>query len=177
MKKSLVLTAVTALLVGALAGAFFTLHATTPVAQAHGQKVIHVIEHAVTDTVQQFHPGKDSRGDVLGFGNPVYDAQDKNVVGHDNGYCVRTTPGVAWECNWTIFLNGGQITVEGPYSPTTIPSMIRCLRLPVVQASTCKHRGKCCCTITLVTQHSTTSPICSRNRTLQKLLSDHRVHG
>ena len=41
--------------------------------------------------------------------------QDKNIVGHDNGYCVRTTPGVAWECNWTIFLNGGQITVEGPY--------------------------------------------------------------
>ena len=65
--------------------------------------------------MQNFHHGQDSRGDVLGFGNPVYDAQDKNVVGHDNGYCVRTTPGVAWECNWTIFLDGGQITVEGPY--------------------------------------------------------------
>lgn len=115
MKKSLVLTAVAALLVGALAGAFFTLHTATPTAQANGQKVIHVIEHAVTDTVQNFHPGQDSRGDVLGFGNPVYDAQDKNVVGHDNGYCIRTTPSVAWECNWTIFLKEGQITVEGPY--------------------------------------------------------------
>ena len=115
MKKSLVLTAVAALLVGALAGAFFTLHTTTPAAQAHGQKVIHVIEHAVTDTIQNFHQGQDSRGDVLGFGNKVYDPQDKNVVGHDNGFCIRTTPGVAWECNWTTFLNGGQITVEGPY--------------------------------------------------------------
>jgi allene oxide cyclase len=115
MKKSLVLTAVAALVVGVLAGAFFTLHTSTPVAQANGQKVIHVIEHAVTDTIQNFHPGQDSRGDVLGFGNPVYDAQDKNVVGHDNGSCIRTTPGVAWECSWTTFLAGGQITVEGPY--------------------------------------------------------------
>jgi len=115
MKKSLVLTAVAALLVGVLAGAFFALHTTTPTAQAHGQKVIHVIEHAVTDTVQHFVPNTDSRGDVLGFGNPVYDSQDNKVVGHDNGYCVRTTPGVAWECNWTTFLDGGQITVEGPY--------------------------------------------------------------
>ena len=112
MKKSLVLTAVAMLLLGVLAGAFITLHASSaPSAKANGQSVIHVIEHAVTDTVQNFHPGKDSRGDVLGFGNPVYDPQDKNVVGHDNGYCVRTTPGVAWECNWTIFLDGGQITV------------------------------------------------------------------
>src|SRR5947209_18349283 len=38
MKKSLVLTAVAALLVGALAGAFFTLHIATPTAQANGQK-------------------------------------------------------------------------------------------------------------------------------------------
>ena len=116
MKKSFVLTAVAALLVGAFAGAFFTLHATAPTAQANGQKVIHVIEHATTDTVQNFHPGQDSRGDVLGFGNLVYDPHNINVVvGHDNGFCVRTTPGVAWECNWTTFLKGGQITVEGPY--------------------------------------------------------------
>ena len=115
MKKSLILTAVAALFVGVLAGAFFTLHTTNPAARANGQKMIHVIEHAITDTVQNFHPGKDSRGDVLGFGNPVYDSQDNKVVGHDNGYCIRTTPGVAWECNWTTFLDGGQITVEGPY--------------------------------------------------------------
>jgi allene oxide cyclase len=118
MKKSLVLMAVAALLVGALAGAFFTLHTATPTAQANGQKVIHVIEHAITDTVGDADngtPSPDALGNVLAFHNPVFDAADKHQVGTDNGYCIRTTPGVAWECNWTIFLKEGQITVEGPY--------------------------------------------------------------
>ncbi len=58
MKKSLILTAIAAFLVGAFAAAFFTMHITAPSAKAHSQKVIHVIEHAVTDTVQNFHKGK-----------------------------------------------------------------------------------------------------------------------
>jgi allene oxide cyclase len=114
MKKSLVLTATLFLLIGVFAGAFFALH-TSPSARANDQKIIHVIEHANTDTVQHFHPGKDSIGDALGFANPVFDSQDKKQVGSDNGHCVRTVPGVAWECFWTVFLTGGQITVEGPY--------------------------------------------------------------
>jgi allene oxide cyclase len=115
MKKFLVLSAVVSLLVGVLAGAFITLHASTSTARANGQRVIHVIEHANTDTVQHFVQGQDSIGDALGFANPVYDAQDKKQVGSDNGHCVRTVPGVAWECFWTVFLTSGQITVEGPY--------------------------------------------------------------
>ena len=80
-------------------------------------EVIRVVEHAVTDTVQEFHPPKMSLGDVLGFHNPVYDATNTHQVATDNGYCVRTvaTGKTEWECIWTTLLPGGHITVEGPY--------------------------------------------------------------
>src|SRR6266581_927045 len=117
MKKSLVLTAVASLLVGALAGVFFTLHTTTPTAQANGQRVIHVVEHAITDTVQEFHPPNMSLGDILGFHNPVFNSANSKQVGTDNGQCTRTvaTGKTEWECFWTTFLAQGQITVEGPF--------------------------------------------------------------
>src|SRR5258707_4024502 len=117
MKKSFVLTAVVSLIVGVLAGVFFTLHTTTPTAQAKEHRVIHVVEHAITDTVQEFHPPNMSLGDILGFHNPVFDAANKHQVGTDNGQCTRTvaTGKTEWECFWTTFLAQGQITVEGPF--------------------------------------------------------------
>lgn len=117
MKKSLVLTAAVALLLGVLAGGFFTLHATVSTVRAHDQRVIHVVEHAITDTVQEFHPPKMSLGDVLAFHNPVYNASNRYQVGTDNGQCTRTvaTGKTEWECFWTVILKQGQITVEGPY--------------------------------------------------------------
>jgi hypothetical protein len=120
MKKSLVLTAVAALVVGVLAGAFFTLHTSTPVAQANGQKVIHVIEHALTDTVGDADngtPSPDALGNVLAFHNPVFNSANSKQVGTDNGQCTRTvaTGKTEWECFWTTFLAKGQITVEGPF--------------------------------------------------------------
>jgi len=39
-------------------------------------------------------------------------------VGSDNGWCARTVAGKAWECIWTVTLDDGQITVEGPYYDT-----------------------------------------------------------
>jgi hypothetical protein len=103
--------------VGAFAGAFLTMHATSPTAKANGQRVVHVVEHAITDTVQQFHPPNNSLGDVLGFHNPVFNAADSQQVGRDNGQCTRTvaTGKTEWECFWTTFLDQGQITVEGPF--------------------------------------------------------------
>jgi allene oxide cyclase len=79
--------------------------------------VIHVVEHAITDTVQQFHPPKLSLGDVLGFHNPVFNAANTRRIATDNGYCVRTvaTGKTEWECTWTTLLPGGHLTVEGPY--------------------------------------------------------------
>jgi allene oxide cyclase len=85
-------------------------------ASNHGQ-VIHVVEHAVTDTVQMFHPPASSLGDDLGFHNPVFNAADTHQIATDNGYCVRTvaTGKTEWECTWTTVLAGGHITVEGPF--------------------------------------------------------------
>ena len=79
-----------------------------------GGHVIHVIEHATSDAVT--NGTGDQAGNVLTFANPVFDRNDANQVGSDQGYCVRIVVGETWECNWTTFLPGGQITVEGPFS-------------------------------------------------------------
>jgi allene oxide cyclase len=78
---------------------------------------IHVIEHATSDAVTNGSAG-DSAGNILTFANAVYDSSDAQKVGSDQGYCVRIVVGQSWECNWTTFLPGGQITVEGPFSDT-----------------------------------------------------------
>jgi allene oxide cyclase len=82
----------------------------------HGQgKTITVIEHATTDTTTDTGATGDSVGDILTFANKVFDAADATQVGTDNGYCLRTVAGAAYECSWTTLLDGGQITVEGPF--------------------------------------------------------------
>src|SRR5262245_33810520 len=60
---------------------------------------LHVIEHAETDTVRHIGPKneEDSIGDVLAFANPVFDENNKEQVGSDNGSCIRTAVGKAWE--------------------------------------------------------------------------------
>ena len=80
-----------------------------------GATVIHVVEHATTDAATDTGKKGDSAGDVLTFANAVFDQADKKKVGTDNGFCVRTVAGAAYECWWTIFLARGQITVEGPF--------------------------------------------------------------
>jgi len=93
------------------------LASTSSPSTSNSPVVIHVVEHAITDTVQEFHPGTMSLGDVLAWHNPVYNASDTQRIATDNGYCVRTvaTGKTEWECAWTTLLPGGHITVEGPY--------------------------------------------------------------
>jgi hypothetical protein len=74
-----------------------------------------VIEHATTDAVTDTGAKGDSAGDVLTFANEVFDADNKNKVGTDQGHCIRTVAGKAWECFWTLSLDKGQLTVEGPF--------------------------------------------------------------
>jgi allene oxide cyclase len=74
-----------------------------------------VVEHAKTDTVIDNQPAGDSLGDSLAFGNPVFNARNTAEVGHDQGSCVRTEVGAAWECSWTTILRGGSIVVQGPF--------------------------------------------------------------
>jgi hypothetical protein len=84
---------------------------------AQGVRTLHVIEHATTNTLQHIGPAteKDSVGDVLGYANPIFDAADKKRIGSDNGSCIRTVVGEAFECTWTTILKDGQIVVEGPF--------------------------------------------------------------
>ena len=74
-----------------------------------------MIEHATTDAVTDTGAKGDSAGDILTFANEVFDADDKNKIGTDQGMCFRTVAGKAWECTWTLTLDKGQLTVEGPF--------------------------------------------------------------
>jgi allene oxide cyclase len=82
---------------------------------ANGPTKLHFIEHSTNDKVIDIGPAGDSLGDLDVFANPVYNAANKRQVGHDGGSCVRTVVGKAYECNWTVFLEKGQVSVEGPY--------------------------------------------------------------
>jgi Allene oxide cyclase len=79
------------------------------------QVTVHVIEHALTDTVIDTGGSGDTTGDLLTFHNPVFNAADAKQVGRDQGECTRIVPGASWECTWTTFLPGGHLTVEGPF--------------------------------------------------------------
>ena len=77
-----------------------------------------VVEHADTDTVTDIGETGDTVGDVLTFANKVFDEKNEKEIGSDNGYCLRTVVGDAWECNWTLTLADGSFVVEGPFYDT-----------------------------------------------------------
>ena len=106
-----------AISLGAAAAALVTLVVVATAAADRGgdKSSFTVVEHATTDTVTDTGAAGDSVGDILTFANAVYDASNSTQAGSDNGECVRTVVGAAWECWWTTFLAGGQITVEGPF--------------------------------------------------------------
>jgi hypothetical protein len=79
---------------------------------------IHVVERATTDVVTDTGDEGDSVGDILTFANEVYDENNESLVGTDNGYCFRTVVGSAWECEWTLTLEDGQINVSVPFYDT-----------------------------------------------------------
>jgi hypothetical protein len=76
---------------------------------------LEVVEHATTDTVVDLTTNGDSTGDLLTFHNELFNAANTDVVGSNQGECVRIEVGVSWECRWVNFLEGGSITVEGPF--------------------------------------------------------------
>lgn len=83
-----------------------------------------VIEHATTDKVIDTGKPGDSAGDLLTFHNKIFDEADEVQVGTDIGDCVRINPKRGtWECRWTTNLEGGSITVEGPFYDTKDSTM------------------------------------------------------
>ena len=87
--------------------------------KGHHGKVIHVVEHATTDSISNQGGGAgDAVGNILTFSNDVFDQNNSVKAGSDQGYCVRLVLGESWECVWTTLLAHGQITVEGPFYDT-----------------------------------------------------------
>jgi hypothetical protein len=78
-------------------------------------ETIKLVERASTDVVTDTGDEGDSVGDILTFANQLYDEANQSQVGTDNGWCMRTAVGVAWECSWTATLADGQITVAGSF--------------------------------------------------------------
>lgn len=94
--------------IAALAAALLTLPALAA-------EQIKVVERPVGETTVDLGTKGDSVGDLLVFANGVFDSANKAQIGTDQGYCVRTLVGKSWECFWTLTLQAGQITVEGPF--------------------------------------------------------------
>jgi hypothetical protein len=84
-------------------------------APASAAERIEVVEQALTDATLDLGAKGDSVGDLLTWGNPIFDAANKTQIGTDQGYCVRVVVGKSWECTWTTLFKDGQIMVEGPF--------------------------------------------------------------
>jgi hypothetical protein len=116
-RRAVVLAAPTALMLAAVIAPGTS--AAKPARARSAGTTVHVIEHAITDTEIPTGGGKDVKGNVLTFNNPVFNVANTKQVGHDEGFCVRVAPAQGiWECLWTTFLKAGQITVQGPYYDT-----------------------------------------------------------
>lgn len=115
-RRMFALAATAALTAGAIAAG----PSSAKTSRAHrAGTTVHVIEHAITDTENPGVGGKDVKGNILTFNNPVFNVANTKQVGHDEGFCVRIAPAQGiWECLWTTFLKAGQITVQGPYYDT-----------------------------------------------------------
>lgn len=116
LTRSVAVSAAAALAAGAIVA---TTSGAKPSRAHDAGTTVRVVEHAITDTEIPTGGGKDVKGNILTFNNPVFDRADRRQVGHDEGFCTRIAPkqGI-WECLWTTFLKGGQITVQGPFYDT-----------------------------------------------------------
>ncbi|NNJ95329.1 MAG: dirigent protein [Halobacteria archaeon] len=54
----------------------------------------------------------DSPGDLLVFDQPLRDV-DMQEIGTNSGVCIRTRPAHSFQCQWTLTLENGTITVAG----------------------------------------------------------------
>lgn len=54
----------------------------------------------------------DSPGDLFVFDQPLLNEAGQNI-GSNSGFCVRTLPGQFNECQWTLTMADGTITVAG----------------------------------------------------------------
>ena len=77
------------------------------------------IADARSGIAQQVDLGKagDSPGDIFVFDQPLLNSK-REPIGKNSGFCIRTLPGKFSECQWTLTLADGTITVAGRESDT-----------------------------------------------------------
>lgn len=59
----------------------------------------------------------DSPGDMFVFDQPLLN-EARQPIGSNSGYCIRTLPGQFSECQWTLTMSNGTITVAGREAET-----------------------------------------------------------
>jgi hypothetical protein len=78
----------------------------------------------VLKTIADANAGtKTSHGDIFIFDQPLLNEQHK-AIGNNGGFCITVRPGVFSQCQWTLQLNDGTITVGGQEAasgPSTLP--------------------------------------------------------
>src|SRR5688572_23201989 len=82
---------------------------------AFAGETLHLVERATTDAVTDLGAKGDSVGDLINFENEIFDSRNEQKLGTDQGYCLRVAAGKSWECSWTLFVDGGQLTVQGSF--------------------------------------------------------------
>ncbi len=125
MHKRVVIASTAAIALTATAAAVGAAQASQPAhhpggdPDGHGRTTqITVVERATSDKFFDNKPKGDSLGDLIVFGNSVYDKTNTHKVGRDQGSCIRTVVGKAWECSFTTLLAQGSLVVEGPFDDT-----------------------------------------------------------
>ena len=85
----------------------------------HHTTTLVTIADARSGIAQQLDLGKagDSPGDIFVFDQPLLNSNHE-LIGKNSGFCIRTLPGKFSECQWTLTLANGTITVAGRESDT-----------------------------------------------------------
>ena len=85
----------------------------------HHTTTLVTIADARSGIAQQLDLGKagDSPGDIFVFDQPLLNSNHE-PIGKNSGFCIRTLPGKFSECQWTLTLANGTITVAGRESDT-----------------------------------------------------------
>jgi len=88
--------------------------ATASDAQTSRITTLVTIADARSGLIQRIDLGEpgDSPGDMVVFDQPLLNA-NYEPIGTNSGFCIRTLPGKFSECQWTLTLANGAITVAG----------------------------------------------------------------
>lgn len=113
MRHEMLVAVITASMMGCVTG---------PSSEAWTLNTIADARSGIAQPVDLGAPG-DSPGDMFVFDQPLLNASEENI-GSNSGYCIRTLPGQFSECQWTLTMADGTLTVAGREAengPSRIP--------------------------------------------------------